>query len=49
MARSFGADVTILHIVEAVQYHYPTSDQMEAHWKDLLQTVSRKHGICVRS
>ena len=38
LARASGAAVTILHIVEAVRYHYPTSDQMEAHWKDLLKT-----------
>lgn len=38
LARRVGAALTILHIAEAVHYHYPTADKMETHWKDLLQT-----------
>ena len=38
LARCAGATLTILHVAEPVVYHYPTSDQMEAHWRNLLQT-----------
>lgn len=38
LARRTGAVLTILHVVEAVYYHYPTSDQMETHWQELLKT-----------
>lgn len=36
LARALGAQLTILHIAEAVHYHYPSADQMMTHWQDLL-------------
>lgn len=38
LARRAGAAVTILHVVEPPGYHYPTADEVEAHWDDLLTT-----------
>ncbi len=38
LAQRAGATLTILHVAEAVHYHYPTATQMETHWKALLKT-----------
>ena len=38
LAQRTGADLTILHVAEAVHYRYPTAQQVETHWKDLLKT-----------
>jgi len=38
LAQQTGAAVTILHVAEAVHYHYPTADQLDTHWQDLLET-----------
>lgn len=45
IARRLDAAVTILHVAEAVLYHYPTSDQVKTNWKELLQTdtVQARH------
>jgi|YNPBryBLVA2012_1023415.scaffolds.fasta_scaffold00835_4 nucleotide-binding universal stress UspA family protein len=45
LARRLGAVVTILHVAEPVLYHYPPSDQIKMHWKELLQTdtVQARH------
>ncbi len=38
LAQRTGASLTILHVTEAVHYHYPIARQIETHRKDLLTT-----------
>lgn len=38
LAQHAGASATILHVAEAVHYHYPIADQVETHWQELLET-----------
>jgi len=38
VAQRTGAGLTFLYVVEPVGYNYPTADQMEVHWKNLLTT-----------
>jgi len=38
LARRTGAALTVLHVAEAVHLHYPTAEEMDRHWQDLLAT-----------
>lgn len=38
LARRMGAALTILHVVETAHFEYPTTELVEAHWRELLAT-----------
>ncbi len=38
LARTFGATVTLLHVVEPVTLEYPLANEVREHWRELLET-----------
>ncbi len=38
LARTFGATVTLLHVVEPVTLEYPLASEVKNHWRELLET-----------
>ncbi|HEX2979609.1 MAG TPA: universal stress protein [Anaerolineaceae bacterium] len=38
LARQLGAEITLLHVVQPVQMDYPLAQNVQEHWKTLLQT-----------
>ncbi len=38
LARQIGADLVLLHVVEPVSLDYPLAREIDAHWRNLLET-----------
>lgn len=38
LARHFGAEVTLLHVVEPVTLEYPLAKEVHRHWQNILET-----------
>ncbi len=36
LAQRMKASLTILHVAEAIHYHYPTAEEIGTHWEDFL-------------
>jgi nucleotide-binding universal stress UspA family protein len=38
LAQFMDASVTLFHVVEPISYQYPTAQEIENHWEDIIQT-----------